>query len=283
MDKHEIRGPFDFGQTLDATFRLLRRCFLPLLLTSLAVAVPVAVVTGVGIDAATTSYDVGAAFGFGDEGVVYDDEASWALVQFGTVLLQSLAPGLVVVLCLDLVLRRARGEQIATFAASARKCARYWWPLTVASLLGALGIFAGFIFCLIPGIWLLILWIVAGPALFDESLSGTAALSRSRELVRGRWWATFGRYLAGSLIAGVAANFFVLGFGAIAGAVFDPTSTAALVVLQSGYAVGTAITTPVVVCLIVVIYVDLKARSGSAERAAGQPDFRGFAPPSPGA
>ncbi|HWI22177.1 MAG TPA: hypothetical protein VNT22_06140 [Baekduia sp.] len=287
MDDGEIRGPLDFGQTLDATFKLLRRCYLPLFLLTLAVAIPVAVLSGAAIDATTTSYDVGAAFAFNDNGITYENEAAFVLVQLGSTLVQALIPALILVFCLPLVLRRARGDAAFTLGASIRESLSHWWPLLVMSVLSGLGVLLGFVFCLIPGIFLVVLWLVATPALLDEKLSGTAALGRSRELVQGRWWATFGRYLTVSLIAGVAGNIVARGVGAIAEVAFDPTSTGALALLESGNALSMAITTPLTVCLIAVIYTDLKARFAGAPagdvHATSETGFRGFAPPSPGA
>jgi uncharacterized membrane protein len=287
VDDREIRGPLDFGQTLDAMFKLLVRCYRPLLITTLVIAVPIAVLTAFSIDAVTTSYDVGAAFRFDDKGVDYNDETTYTLIQLASTMLQSIVPGIVLVLGFDLVLRRARGDETATLGGSIRKSVRHWLPLTVASVLGGLGILVGFAFCVIPGLLLMVVWMVAIPALLDESLSGTEALGRSQALVANRWWATFGRYLTGALIGGIAGNLIVRGAAAIGAVAFDSTSTTALAVLEGGYVIATAITTPLVVCLITVIYIDLKARKGAVSSPgipeAGATEFRGFAPPSAGA
>ncbi len=55
-------------------------------------------------------------------------------------------------------------------------------------LLAGIVIFLGFLFFIVPGIIFLV-WFLLVPYVFvDEGLSGTAALRRSRELVRGHWW-----------------------------------------------------------------------------------------------
>jgi hypothetical protein len=62
----------------------------------------------------------------------------------------------------------------------------------------------GFI-VVIPGIWLAVAWAVSVPALMFEHVGGFKALSRSFELTRGRWWATFAE-----LLVAVAALFVLL-------------------------------------------------------------------------
>ena len=56
------------------------------------------------------------------------------------------------------------------------------------SLLFGLGIFVGFLFLIVPGIFVLVAWSIATPVLLAENLRGSAAIRRSRALVRGRWW-----------------------------------------------------------------------------------------------
>jgi hypothetical protein len=52
----------------------------------------------------------------------------------------------------------------------------------------------------IPGVWLLVRWAFAAQAAVIDGLSPVAALGRSAELVKGRWWRTFGMLLASWLV-----------------------------------------------------------------------------------
>src|SRR5437016_9184375 len=63
----------------------------------------------------------------------------------------------------------------------------YWLLFTITGGLAAL-------LCLVPlvrWVWIFVGWIVVTPAMFIENVSLGAAMRRSWQLVRGRWWRTF--------------------------------------------------------------------------------------------
>ena len=64
--------------------------------------------------------------------------------------------------------------------------------LTLAGLLAAIGIMIGFVFLIVPGLFLLTIWLVIVPAIMLEGCGVSAAFARSRELVRGHGWSVFG-------------------------------------------------------------------------------------------
>jgi len=72
---------------------------------------------------------------------------------------------------------------------------KYAVPLFLLGLLAGLGIVAGMILLLIPGLMLAIMWVAAGPACIVEHTGVLGAFSRSRELTRGHRWAIFGLYI----------------------------------------------------------------------------------------
>lgn len=69
-----------------------------------------------------------------------------------------------------------------------------------AGVLMALISFLGFMLLVIPGIYWVILYSLYPYALLIEDKRGWSALKRSRELVKGYWWAVLGRLLAFSLV-----------------------------------------------------------------------------------
>ena len=73
----------------------------------------------------------------------------------------------------------------------------------------------GFIALILPGIWLVMVWSVAVPALMFEHVGGFKALGRSFDLVRGRWWATFAALLVAVIMLFVV--LFVVGARSSAG------------------------------------------------------------------
>ena len=85
------------------------------------------------------------------------------------------------------------------------------------------------LFAAIPlAVYMLVLWSVAIPALMIEDERGVAALDRSRKLVNGRWWATFGSLLI-ALVVLVAVQ---LGFGALVVGVFELDNAPLIIVLS---------------------------------------------------
>lgn len=278
MGDQEIRGPLNFGQTLDASFKLLGRTWRPLLGMSFLVAIPLAVLAVVGVELLTTTHDVG--FTIAEDST--STEVTDYLILLAALMLVSLGPWVAAVLAYPLVSARARGERMS-LSASVQLSLSRWWPLTVVSVLGGVAVFFATLACVVPGIFLGVLWVVWLPALLDEDLRGTAALGRSTRLVQGRWWATFGRYVVGALIAG-AASAFVTRIGlVVATSALDPETTTALIVYFAAATAGAVVTTPLIVCLLAVIYVDLKARESDLEPRGSGESFRGFAPPASGA
>jgi hypothetical protein len=64
--------------------------------------------------------------------------------------------------------------------------------LAVAGLLAALGITAGLILLIVPGLILLTIWLLIVPAIMLEGHGVLSSFGRSRQLVRGRGWSVFG-------------------------------------------------------------------------------------------
>jgi hypothetical protein len=65
------------------------------------------------------------------------------------------------------------------------------WPMLWLLFISGLAVFAGLLLCLVPGVWLFVVWSVAPVVLIREGLRGTKALGRSRGLVRGNGWLVF--------------------------------------------------------------------------------------------
>lgn len=80
-------------------------------------------------------------------------------------------------------------------------------PLIGLSILIAIGVMAGFIILIVPGIMLYLAWSVAAPALVEERRGIRAAFQRSWELTRGSRWKIFAviliLYIIYFLISGV--------------------------------------------------------------------------------
>lgn len=135
------------------------------------------------------------------------------------------------------------------------------------ALLSALGSGIGLIFCLVPGIWLWTVWYVAIPALLVEGTRPVAALTRSFQLVRQRFWPVLGVGLLAWLISQVVVQLLglVVGLVAVVPSVMQAAETGTLdgdvfgaSVLASS--VASIVTVPFLAAVAVAVYFDLRVR-----------------------
>lgn len=114
--------------------------------------------------------------------------------------------------------------------------------------IGILALLAGFIYVFVS-------WSLAIPVLMSEDRRGMAALSRSRELVRGRWWQTFAVYALTFLV--------IIVISAILGEIFNVggrTGDEGLVLTTLFNVVSNVVFTPFEAALVGVIYLNLKVQ-----------------------
>jgi hypothetical protein len=64
-------------------------------------------------------------------------------------------------------------------------------PLLGTSLLVGICVMFGMALCCVPGIYMAVIWQVIAQVVVVEKMSGTQAMSRSSELVKGHWWQVF--------------------------------------------------------------------------------------------
>ena len=106
-------------------------------------------------------------------------------------------------------------------------------PIVGTYLLLYLLVSLGFIALIIPGIYLGNCWSLAAPVMIVEHRFGMTALRRSRQLVTGVWWKTFGIYIVAFLITGVPAGVLQWFWSFIP--VFGPILTAGTKAIVSSY------------------------------------------------
>lgn len=132
--------------------------------------------------------------------------------------------------------------------------------LVGTSLLAAVGILLGMLLLIIPGLVLMTWWAVIAPVVMLEQRSGSGALSRSRDLVRGNGWTVFGLLVVVNVIVGIASSII----GAIVGGLLGG-SDELLGKAGSQFVSGT-LTAPIVALLAIVMY---EALSGTGETPGG--------------
>jgi hypothetical protein len=146
----------------------------------------------------------------------------------------------------------------------------------------------GLIACVLPGIYLWAALAVSVPALLIENARGTKALGRSRSLVTGRWWPTFGALVVIFLLTSIISGIFgaIIGGGtALSGSITGSTASRIL----SGGVTGiiTILTTPLTAAVATIIYFDLRIRKEGFDVALmaqrlgvpAPPASTGWAPP----
>jgi hypothetical protein len=136
-------------------------------------------------------------------------------------------------------------------------------------------------YCVVA-IYLYVAFALAPAVVVLEKQSVVASLRRSRRLVTGAWWRTFGILLLVNIIAGIVGNIFqgIFLFAAyIAGGAgtgfdnFNPYELAPLIITAVGAIVGAAITWPFTAVASALLYVDRRMRREGLDlelaRAAG--------------
>jgi hypothetical protein len=282
--------PLTVGELLDATFGAVRRNLGTLALCTLVATAPVAVLRTL-VTAATTED----AFDFGTTAVIEEDElGAYIAGNLGVGLLTLVASMLATAACLRAVAGDVLGIR-ATAGESLRFAAARLGPLLLASLLYALAILGGVLALVVGAIWVWVLFCLYIPALLFEDRRGTAALARSRDLIRDHWWRTFGALLILALIAGVLGALAAGITGALLSESEDDVVNAVALTL-AGIAAN-AFALPLTAALTTYIYLDLRVRKegfdvarlterlgAAAPQPSGlpaDPGVGGFLPPRP--
>jgi hypothetical protein len=125
---------------------------------------------------------------------------------------------------------------------------RRFGSVLLVSLLVGLSVGVGFILLIVPGLFLLVMFSVAVPAMVVEDARGRAAMKRSWGLVKGQFWHTAGVIAVAFLITIVVS--------AILGAIGGDNKTLSLIFDT----LGRIIVAPFSAVVTVLLYLDLRAR-----------------------
>lgn len=144
--------------------------------------------------------------------------------------------------------------------ASLRAGGSRFLALAASTILLGLGSTLGLLFCIIPGVFFFISWSVSPAALMTERLGPVAALSRSRQLVRGRFWPVFGAIILSYLLYSVASQ--IVSTVASVVTVFGTLNSGAFSLIPSVLAsvLVSILATPFLAAMVTIIYFDLRVR-----------------------
>jgi hypothetical protein len=134
--------------------------------------------------------------------------------------------------------------------------------IIVAGILLALAIAIGFLLLIVPGLYLLTIWIAVIPAIVLEDRGIGEAFGRSRELVRGYGWNVFGVIVLTFLI--------LLGLGIVIGLALLPLEDWLGSLVQQ--LVWNTIVTPFVVAVWTLVYYRLKGREETETAPVLEPE-----------
>jgi hypothetical protein len=270
--------PLNLGETLDASIKIVRARWRVLAVVMVAIALPIQIANVLIISSTTDVYQAGSSglTGSGSSGTTYSDEGAYVAGQTLKLALGILGYLLGTVACYraiaDTYLGRETNARESLSYAGNRLGATLW--LTIVMIVGLI---AGFIALVIPGIWLAIAWSLAYPVMLVEGTGGVAALRRSFALTSGRWWATLGRLLVAYILVTVLTTVVTLVFLLPAELLIDDTSFGALVLESAASFLVSLLTTPFIAAVATLVYFDLRVRKEGfdlallAERMGGAP------------
>jgi len=167
-----------FGELLDTAFRILRDHFALIVGLAATVSVPLALLT------ARTH--------------VTPHQIQW--VPFALSMLVSLGASPIITVALTYAISEIFLGRLPTIGQSLNVALKLFVPLSGTMLLLYLGIAGGFLLLVIPGIYLMCVWMLTWEVMVIERGVGTGALKRSRALMRGNVWRALGILIVGWII-----------------------------------------------------------------------------------
>jgi hypothetical protein len=255
MDTRELR-PLGVGEVLDFAIKICRARYLTLMKLVAIVVIPTQVISAI-IRASTSNNSTVTTT---VNGQVHLTSAAWTTLagSLVAVIISGIASQLASASCLK-SLSGAYLEGEATWQDSLRfalsRVGSIVWLAFLSSLLAGLALFL----FVIPGVYFWGSWLVALPVLLIENTRGRAALRRSRQLVKGRWWPVVVTYLLAGLLVGIVSVVFGAVLGAVVGVSHASEGVRILVDAIAGILSG-VLTTPFIAAVIVVLYFDLRVR-----------------------
>jgi hypothetical protein len=250
--------PLGVGEILDVAITIYRRNFRTLLTLVFVVVAPFEILSAL-IQASALPDD-----SFLTEttpGQIQIDHDFWlGIVGFGAAGVLSFIAGLVATgACFKAIADGYLGER-AEWRPALAYAARRLHSILWVTLLGTVISLLGFILLIVPGVYLYVSFAVAVPVLLTEGRRGRKALGRSRRLVKGRWWGTFGVVFLGGLLVSIVEGALV-GLAAVATTIdtADPTLPSFLA-NTTATVLASVLATPLSAAFITVLYFDLRVR-----------------------
>ena len=253
--------PLDVGQKLDAAIKLTTRNFKTLALIVLLIIGPIQLLTFL-LTLSTLPEDYTVGEGFGGGPAPEDEDISGGLLAaqlVSTFLLWFASYFVAPAACFKAIAESYLGHK-ATWGESLAFMGRRLHSVLWVALIVSVAVAFGFLFVFLPGIWLIVAFSLAVPALMVEGIKGFSAVGRSFNLITGHWWRTFGALLLGFLLTVVISFMIGFVFGLLMFAVVDDSSVTAIALNNIANLVAQLATLPFFCALLIVIFFDLRIR-----------------------
>src|SRR5215218_5750259 len=252
---HDLR-PLGIGEILDAGIKLFMRHWRPLVLSIVALILPVQILSAlVTASVAPEQFDITSSQTGVDEG----EEAEFLIGQGVIALLSVISVLLATAVCFKAVADAYLGVE-PEWRRSLRFAVRRLGGLFGVALVGGFLVVLAPLALIVPGIWLFVMYSVSVPALLLERIGPMAALRRSFRLVRGRWWSTAGVLVVGYLLIGIVGALVTQLFLLVPSLAADGNTLAGALGSVVGGTVGSLLTTPYSAAVVTLLYFDLRVR-----------------------
>ncbi|HUZ15328.1 MAG TPA: hypothetical protein VMU72_04015 [Gaiellaceae bacterium] len=256
--------PLGIGEILDVGIKIYTRNWLTLWKIVVFVVLPAQVlVNAIQVSALPNGVNLsggGPGFSSGQPVFISHHDAVVLAVGVGaSVLISFIATQLAQAGCFRAVADAYLGEE-AHWSSSLRYALRRLPAVVVLTIVAGILEALGLIFCVIPGIYLWGAFSVAIPALLVEGAGPFRALGRSRRLVKGRWWTTFGVAIVGYLLVAIISTALTALVVGVAFANPARNTATGFVLNTLASTVGSMLTTPAAAAFATVLYIDLRVR-----------------------
>lgn len=253
--------PLGIGEMVDAAIRLFRTHFRTLIKISAAVLVPLGlvqliatIIVGPADLTSFISVDVNAT----PEEVLGPLVPAYVVLGV-TSILTSLGSVLVEGASITALAQVYQGQE-PDWRSSLRAGLRRFIPLTLSTILMYLVAGIGLIFCLAPGIFLWTMWSVSAAALVTEQKGPVAALRRSWQLVKGRFWPVLGAMALGYLLYYVISQIISVVTGVITVIGTLNSDSFSFVPTVIGTIIVSVLAAPFLAAMVTIVYFDLRVR-----------------------
>ena len=245
--------PLEIGDLLDETFRMYRRHFFLFAGISAIVSIPVAALWAYIYFAVFGS--IAAQAGTGQPFDISTTTLVGALVVvvIGLLLVPFNYGAVVYAVC-----ESAQGRPVTPAGVLRGVTRKYFQIFGYAMAI----VFMVLLFCLLPlWIWIWVLWVAVLPVMFIENVGLIEAMSRSWQLVEGRWWRTFLILLLVFILVYVvqtALGAFIAGAQLLVEVILSSVATTWIFAAAS--ILVASLVNPILQIAIVLIYFDLRVR-----------------------